>query len=122
MAADSLQTYLNGLMVDMVGLLLGTLLTGVLLSLTISSLPLLSSRGGDKNLLKRNQFLRVYIIILLSAVLIFEAEVFVVMNSVAIFFSQSQDVVQFFFKIWGKVTGITTAVIVLLSDGILVRL
>ncbi len=118
----SVQTYLNSLMTNMIGLLLGAVLTGVLLSLGISSLFLLSSKGGDEDSLKRNRLLRTYITILLLTVLIFDAEQFVGLNSVAIFFSQPLDKVQLFSEVWGKVTGTTTIVIVLLADAVLVCL
>ncbi len=119
---EEFQAYLNILMTNMVGLLVGALLTGILLSLGISSLFLLSSKGRDRNLLRRNRFLRVYIIILLSTVLIFDAEAFVGVNRVAIFFSQPRHTAQELTGIWAKVLGLTTAAIVLLADGVLVRL
>ncbi len=112
---------MNVLMMEMIGLLLGTLLTGVLLTLGISSLFLLSSNGGDRNLLRRNHFLRVYIIILLSTVVVFDAEGFVLVNS-SIIISQPLDMLQKFLGMWAKVVGITSMVSVLLADGVLVRL
>ncbi len=116
---DSFQAYLNAQMVQTIGLLLGALLTGILFSTAISSLFLLSSREVDKNLLRRNRFLCVYIIVLLLTVLIFYAEGFVV---VIIFFSQPQDTAQKMFETWNNVTNPTTGVIILLADGVLVRL
>ncbi len=106
-----------------VGILLGTLFTGILLTLGISSLFLLSSRGGDRNLLRRNCFLRAYIIVLLSTALILSAEGFViVVTDITTFFSLPQDTTHENFEMWGKITGSTMAVIVLLADGILVHL
>ncbi len=112
---DPFRAYLNALMMRMIGLLLGSLLTGALLALGIASLPLLSLRGGDKNLLRRNRFLCAYIIMLLPIVLVFDAEGFLVTNGNDIFFSQPQNTIQ---KVWCP----TLVVIILLADGVLVRL
>ncbi len=86
------------------------------------SLSLLSFKRENKNFLRRNYFLCAYIIILLLTVPIFEAERFVVVNSSTIFFSQPQDTLHKILGIWGVVSGLTTAVIVLLTDGVLVCL
>ncbi len=109
-------------MMESMGLLFGTLLTGVLLTLRISSLFLLSSRRADRNLLRRNRFLRVYIIILLLTVLTFDAEVFALVNGAAVISSQSHNALQRFVGTLGWALGATTMVIALFGDGILVRL
>ncbi len=105
------------------GLLYENQFPGVLLALGVSSLILLSSTRADRNLLTRNRFLRVYIIILLLTVLTFDAEVFVLVNGVDVFnFARSQDALQKFVGMWGRVLGATSMVITLLADGVLVCL
>lgn len=119
---DPAQANLKGTMTRMIGLLLGTLLTGILLTLGISSLFLLASRRGDRNLLRRNRFLRAYIIILLMTMVLFDTGVFVGVDSIALFFYRPQDTLQKFIEIWGKVMGTTTLFAILWADGVLVRL
>ncbi len=95
MTEDSFRVYPDALKTDMIGLLLGTLLTGALLALGTTSLSLLSSKGGDRNLLRRNRFLRAYIIPLPTLPIPY-AEGPVVANDDGgdIFFSQPQDTIQ----------------------------
>ncbi len=124
LTTEDFQAILNGQMMNSIGLLLSTLSTGILLSLGISSLFLLSSRGEDRSLLRRNRFLRIYIIISLLTVLALDVEVFVLVNETTIFefFSQPQSAYDKFERIWTKVSGTTMLVIVILADGVLVRL
>ncbi len=119
---DSVQASSNVQMMQMIGLSFGILLTGIFLTLGISSLLLLSFERGNRNFLRRNHFLCVYIIVLLLTVPTFEAERFIVVNSSTIFFSQPQDTLHKILGIWGIVSGLTTVIIVLLTDGVLVRL
>ncbi len=118
---ENVQAILNDQMVQMIGPLFGILLTGILLTLGVSSLFLLSSKGGNRDLSMRNQLLRTYVVILLLAVLALDAEAFVMGNSVAIFFSHPQIQIQEFRVILGQVVGSTTLAIGLLADGLLVR-
>ncbi len=112
---------LYGQMVSMIGVLFGVLFTGVLLTLGVSSILLLSS-GGDTSSSGQSRFLCVYLIILSSTVLAFDAATFVLGNGVAIFFSHSPIEIQEFYGTCGKAVGSTTLVIGLMADGLLVRL
>ncbi len=117
---DSTRTnFLKDQMMQMIGLLLGVLLTGILLTLGISSLFLLSFKGENKNLSRRNRLLRVYIIVLLLVVPIFGAGAFVLLSGDIVFFSQQKDTLE---RFWGKVVASTTMAIILLADGLLVCL
>lgn len=120
-APEDFQAVLYDQMVHMIGLLFGTLLTGILLVLGVSSILLLSS-DGDRSLSRRNRFLCVYITILLLAVLALDAEVFILGNGFAVFFSQPQNRIQEILGVWGKVVGSTALVVALLADGIFVCL
>ncbi len=114
------QAILSSQMMQMMGLLLGTLLTGILLTIGISSLFLLSSFKREHGALsRRNRILRVCVIVLLLAVPSFGAGVFVLLNGNVVFFSQPQGALT---RFWGKVVASTTMVIILLADGLLVRL
>lgn len=120
-APEDFQAVLYDQMVHMIGLLFGTLLTGILLVLGVSSILLLSS-DGDRSLSRRNRFLCVYITILLLAVLAIDAEVFILGNGFAVFFSQPRNRIQEILGLWGKVVGSTALVVALLADGIFVCL
>lgn len=120
-APEDFQAVLYDQMVHMIGLLFGTLLTGILLVLGVSSIFLLSS-DGDRSLSRRNRFLCVYITILLLVVLALDAEVFILGNGFAVFFSQPQNRIQEILGVWGKVVGSTALVVALLADGIFVCL
>ncbi len=104
-------------MVSMIGVLFGVLFTGALLTLAITSILLLSSKGDIQS-----RFFCIYVVILSLLVLVFEAAAFVLGNGAAIFFSHSQIEIQELYGTYGKVIGSTTLVIGLLADGILVRL
>ncbi len=121
---EDFEATLNDQLMESIGLLLGTLLTGALLSLGIHSLFLLSSRVGDRSLLRLNRLLCAYIIILLLSVLAYDTGVFVVVNETAIFnlFSQPLNAIRKTKGILFIVVGSTSAVIPLLADGVLVRL
>ncbi len=110
-------------MMQSLGLFISTLLTGILFALGTSSLFLLSSSREDENLLRRNRFLRVYIVVLLLAILVLDIEVFILVNEITIFkfFSQELNTYQNLQGIWTKLSGSTMLVIILLSDGVLVR-
>lgn len=120
-APEDFQAVLYDQMVHMIGLLFGTLLTGILLVLGVSSILLLSS-DGDRSLSRRNRFLCVYITILLLAVLAIDAEVFILGNGFAVFFSQPRNRIQEILGLWGKAVGSTALVVALLADGIFVCL
>ncbi len=107
-------------MMHMVGLIFGVLLTGVLLTLGVSSVFLLSSKGVRGSTRRFNRFLCAYVIILLLNILAFDAEVFILGNGSAIFPSLPPNEIQKLFGIWGKAVGSTTLVIGLMADGILV--
>ncbi len=110
-------------MMQNMGLLLCTLITGILLAVGTSSLFLLSSREEKRSLLRRNRFLRAYIVIILSTVLVLNAAVFDTVNEPIIgfkFFSQSQNTYQKFVVIWNKISGSSIVAIVLSADGVLV--
>lgn len=115
------QENLSSQTVSMIGLIFGTLLTGVLLTLGTSSIFLLYSKR-DRSTLGRNRFLCAYIVILLSAVLAFDAAAFILGNGFSILFSQPPNKIQEFFWTWGEAVGSMTLVITLLADGVFVRL
>lgn len=116
-----LQAILHDQTMSMVGLMLGTLLTGILLTLGASSIFLLSS-NKDESLLGQNRFLCIYVIILLSAVLVFDVEVFVLGNGFSIFLSQPPNKILELFEMWSFTMGSTALAITLLADGIFVCL
>ncbi len=118
---EGIQNALDDQMVAMIGHLFGVLLTGVLLTLGVFSVPLLSSKG-DQSILSQNRILRGYIIILSLAILALDAEAFVLGNGLTIFFSRPQDRLQEFSRIMGKVVGSTTLAVGLMANGILVCL
>lgn len=124
LTTEDFEAILNDQLMESIGFLLGTLLTGALLSLGIHSFFLLSPRAGDGSLLRPNCLLRAYIIILLLTVLAFDAGVLLVVNETAIFnfLSQPPDTIQKFKGMLFNVVGSTTMVVVLLADGVLVRL
>lgn len=117
--AAGLQAVLHDQTMFMVGLMLGTLLTGILVTLGASSIFLLAS-NGDKILLGQNRFLCVYIIVLLLTVLVFDAEVFILGNGLSIFSSQPPNKILELFGIWSVAVGLTSLAITLLGDGIFV--
>lgn len=123
LTTEDIVALLSDQMMETMGLLLCTLITGILLAVGTSSLFLLSSREEERSLLRWNRFLRAYIVIILSTVLVLNAAVFVTVNEPIIgfkFFSQSQNIYQEFVVIWTKVSGSTMVAIVLSADGVLV--
>ncbi len=121
LTTEDFETTLNALMTQIIGLALGSLLTGILISLGISSLFLLSSRKGDRSLLRQNRLFSAYIITSLSAVLALEAGVFVAIKDATAseLFSQPQNTYRQLEGIWNRVA---MAVIILSADGVLVCL
>lgn len=113
---------LSAQMMATIGLLLCTLITGILLAVGTSSLFLLSSGEEERSLLRRNRFLRAYIVIILSTVLVLDAAVFVAINGPTVFkfFSQPQNTYQKIVAIWTNVLGSTMVAIILSADGVLV--
>lgn len=115
--AEQLYTFLRIHMVTMVGTCIGIFLSGIAVSLGVSSILLFVSKG--KALSRRDCLLCAYTTTLLLLLIAFEAQVFVFFNAPTIFFFRPDngpavDSVT-------KALFVTVAVIALLTDGLLVR-
>lgn len=118
---QELETASHNEMMRRIGVLVGILFTGALLTLGTSCMFLLSSKK-ENSFRYRDRILRAYIVVLLFTVIAFELEAFTLSNASSIFLSQPPQKVT---EITGQLNtayGLTVVAIGGLTDGVLVSL